>query len=208
MNCKIISCDRPHLAKGYCGKHYQQFRKYGQIMAFGRKETNPILIEGESAKVLLFSMKDRFNPKGFALIDKGDLPLIKDRSWHLTSSGYVQSQNNKKSVLMHSLISGHPMTDHINRIKTDNRRSNLRKADDILNNINKGLQKNNVSGHRGVCLIKSRTRRSGLRAYNLYWLAFISFKGKKVELGYFKDKEDAIKARKDAESKYFNEYSV
>ena len=42
---------------------------------------------------------------------------------------------------------------------------------------------------------------------NNCWLAQIGFNGQKIKLGRFKNKEDAIKARKEAEEKYFGEHS-
>ena len=53
--------------------------------------------------------------------------------------------------------------------------------------------KNSKSGIRGVYYSNS----------NNYWIAQISFKGEKHHLGYFKNKQDAIKARKLAEERYF-----
>lgn len=55
------------------------------------------------------------------------------------------------------------------------------------------LQANNKSGVRGVCWDKKRKK----------WSAYITFKGKRTYLGYFKNKTDAIAARKEAEEKYF-----
>ena len=40
--------------------------------------------------------------------------------------------------------------DHINRVKSDNRWSNLRPATRVDNMSNLGVAKNNTSGHRGV----------------------------------------------------------
>lgn len=39
------------------------------------------------------------------------------------------------------------------------------------------------------------------------WHAYININGKRVNLGYFSDKQDAIKARKEAEEKYFGEFT-
>lgn len=55
------------------------------------------------------------------------------------------------------------------------------------------IQSNNKSGVRGVCWDKSRNK----------WKAEIKFKGKKIYLGRFENKKDAIAARKEAEEKYF-----
>ena len=38
---------------------------------------------------------------------------------------------------------------------------------------------------------------------NKCWVAYINFKNKRINLGGYKQKEDAIKARKAAEEKYF-----
>ena len=53
---------------------------------------------------------------------------------------------------------------------------------------------NNTSGHKGVTWVKSSKS----------WLAQIQFKGTHYYLGSFHNVRDAIKARKEAEDKYFN----
>ena len=52
---------------------------------------------------------------------------------------------------------------------------------------------NNTSGIKGVYYIKDRRK----------WRASIGFRGKTIYLGQFENKEDAIKARKEAEKIYF-----
>lgn len=52
----------------------------------------------------------------------------------------------------------------------------------------------NQSGVRGVCWSASKHK----------WRANIGVQGKKIDLGYFANKEEAIKARKAAEEKYFH----
>lgn len=56
----------------------------------------------------------------------------------------------------------------------------------------KKISKKNTSGIRGVCPTK-----------NGRWRAYIGHKGKNIFLGEFSRKEDAVKARKKAEEKYF-----
>ncbi|MDF2790656.1 MAG: pathosis-related transcriptional factor/ERF, DNA-binding [Neobacillus sp.] len=58
----------------------------------------------------------------------------------------------------------------------------------------KTIQKNNRSGVTGVCKFQGR------------WRALIGFKGKQISLGYYTNKEDAIKARKEAEEKYWKPF--
>ena len=82
--------------------------------------------------------------------------------------------------------------DHINHIKSDNRLCNLRYANRESNCRNTKLKKNNKSGVAGVQWNKREQK----------WKANIGHKGKKVALGTFENKEDAIKARQSANIKY------
>ena len=83
--------------------------------------------------------------------------------------------------------------DHINHNRDDNRIENLREVSHIENHKNQSLFCNNTSGHVGVHWYKTTKK----------WRAQIKANGKKIiSLGYFKEKEDAIKARKEAEAKY------
>ena len=35
--CKVEGCNNKHLAKGYCAKHYERFRKYGDPIVVRKK---------------------------------------------------------------------------------------------------------------------------------------------------------------------------
>ena len=83
--------------------------------------------------------------------------------------------------------------DHINGKRDDNRFINLRVVTQSENNRNSAIQKNNTSGHVGVCFNMEKNR----------WWAYVHDDlGKRVLLGAFKQKEDAIIARKAAENEY------
>lgn len=30
-NCSVLGCEKTHYGKGYCAKHYSEFRKHGEI---------------------------------------------------------------------------------------------------------------------------------------------------------------------------------
>lgn len=81
--------------------------------------------------------------------------------------------------------------DHIDRNKSNNRWNNLRAATTKQNIENVGLRKSNTSGVTGV----SRWRG--------YWVAKIRNNYKSITIGYFKDFESAVKARKEAERNLF-----
>ena len=82
--------------------------------------------------------------------------------------------------------------DHINHKPDDNRLKNLRDVSHKQNGKNQSRFRNNTSGRIGVSWCKG----------NKKWRATIKANGKYMWLGYFKEKEDAIKAREEAEVKY------
>jgi len=82
--------------------------------------------------------------------------------------------------------------DHINHIRNDNRISNLRSVTRSENLKNQSMFKNNTSGFSGVKWDKR----------DKVWKSQIGVNGKRIHLGEFTDKQDAIKARKEANIKY------
>ncbi len=85
--------------------------------------------------------------------------------------------------------------DHINRIRTDNRVSNLREATNKQNQQNAGKRSDNKSGHPGVSWYKQ----------NYKWVAKIAHNRKQIHLGYFATLEEALSARKAAEKLYWSD---
>lgn len=137
--------------------------------------------------------------------DKEDYDKIKDYCWYYDNGGYVVNRINHNTIQLHRLIMGvtdkNIRVDHINHPprhehKVDNRKSNLRLTTASQNTMNSITNKNNTSGKTGVSWYKSRNK----------WEAYIWLNNKKIRLGYFSDKNDAIMAREDAEEKYFGEY--
>ena len=81
--------------------------------------------------------------------------------------------------------------DHIDGRRDRNVFSNLRLVDNQGNSRNKCKQKNNTSGVMGVCWHKGVGK----------WQVEIGMKGKYKRIGLFKDKFEAICARKSAENR-------
>jgi hypothetical protein len=81
--------------------------------------------------------------------------------------------------------------DHIDRDTTNNRLNNLLEVNRSMQCFNKGLQCNNVSGHRGVHWDRSRRK----------WMAYINWQGRRRNLGRFDVSEEAVAARQAAEIK-------
>jgi hypothetical protein len=119
-----------------------------------------------------------------------------DKNSYVMYSGAKDGLNCKR---LHRIIMGDPeglVIDHINRNPLDNRRENLRIVSIQENTMNQGISKNNKSGVAGVYRHKKNDK----------WAAQINIKNKRIFLGIFDTLEDARKARKDAEIKYFGEF--
>jgi len=86
--------------------------------------------------------------------------------------------------------------DHIDGNKTNNNIENLREATNQQNGFNKGPQKNNKLGIKGVRKDRNKYR------------ATIIINGKEKHLGMFFTIEEARLVREEAEKKLFKEFSV
>jgi hypothetical protein len=102
-------------------------------------------------------------------------------------------QNRKqKGYLIHRIIAqaflenprNLKTVDHIDRDKDNNTLSNCRWASRSEQNINKSKQKNTSSKYHGVCWHKP----------NAKWCARITIEGKRTNIGYFENEEDAAYA--------------
>lgn len=88
--------------------------------------------------------------------------------------------------------------DHINRIKSDNRITNLRLATSKQNKENQSLRVTNTSGHKGVHWDKSREK----------WMAFVVHHRKFKNLGRYDDLNQAIEVAEDARRQLFTHHNV
>ena len=149
------------------------------------------------AEILLYNKQGREVAR--AKIDLDDIDKIKQYKWYYDNiNGYVLCSNKGNVIRLHRFIMNCPEgmeVDHINHKKTDNRKSNLRIVNRSQNNMNHSLQCNNTSGYTGVSQSK-----------NGKWRAYIKINKKQIHLGRYDTKEEAIKARQEAEIKYFGEY--
>lgn len=121
-----------------------------------------------------------------------------DKAGYVNTIGYVAIRVDGKLHLAHRLawVYEHGYmpkeVDHINHNRADNSISNLREVDRLSNNRNQSIKPSNTSGTTGVYWSKDRNK----------WVAQISVNDKIIGLGRFIEKDDAIKARKEAEVKY------
>ena len=136
--------------------------------------------------------------------DLEDYDKIKNYCWHKNASGYiVYIKNNghayEKNIRLSRLIMDPPnnlVVDHINHDLLDNRKSNLRIATVSQNGMNSTPRNNCSSEFTGVW-----------KDSNNKWCASLTLNQKSIWLGRFNTEEDAVFARRNAENKYFNEFS-
>lgn len=136
--------------------------------------------------------------------DLEDYDLIKDYCWFIDDRGYVLANTfgteKHKMIQMHRLLTDFPKdrdVDHINHNTRDNKKVNLRICLHCDNQKNLKLSSDNTSGVTGVHWDKARNS----------WTVQIQVNNKLLNLGRFINFEDAVKTRKEAEEKYFGEYS-
>ena len=146
-----------------------------------------------------------YDPESGALTWK---PRPRTRGWRPDISGRVDNtlDNGRARIgvlggryLAHRLIwcmmtGSWPLyqIDHINGNPSDNRWSNLRQVTNQENCRNQKRRANNRSGVTGVIWRKDHS----------LWTAQIQANGKRVHLGFFKTKDAAVEARREAEARH------
>ena len=220
-NCKICNryghCQRyKSVGDWLCPKHYRQMFLYGKIIET-RFDKNKIEEKDDYAEIILVSQTMGEDTKEIARakIDKADIDKVKPYKWHLKDNTYFSKKTNItmhkfyvigkincKNVRLNRFLfdlndDEDDVIDHINQDSLDNRRCNLRRCMQHKNMINQKKRIDNISGTTGVWYRKDRNK----------WIAEIKVNEKKIVLGEFDTKEEAIRARKEAEKKYFGEFA-
>lgn len=193
--CSVEGCNGKHQAKGYCNRHYKQFKRHGCILERTKNDANEIIEHDDYAEMILYNNKGEEVAR--ALIDLEYVDVVNDYKWRLNYQGYVV--NDKVGKLHRFLMNpGEDLViDHINRNRLDNRRDNLRICTQQENLFNKSIQCNNTSGIQGVSWDKNRNK----------WLVHITVNRKQIHLGYFNTIEEAAEARRQAEIEYYGEFA-
>lgn len=87
--------------------------------------------------------------------------------------------------------------DHINRIKSDNRPINLRKATRSQNNANMDAHKNSKTGLRGVWFNEQKKK----------YCAQVTVQKRRYSLGYFVNAQEAAEAASEFRKKQFGDFA-
>lgn len=138
----------------------------------------------------------------YAIVDDVDYTDLSQHNWcaqyipHMDTY-YAITTIKGKRLYMHREVAKNmglkliapQVVDHINRNTLDNRRNNIRQVTRCESQMNRNRQSNNKSGYKGVSW-NSRVCK---------WKSGITINKKRIHLGYFTDKQDAIRARKEFE---------
>lgn len=185
---ELIETKLKQLLKGHTGmcKHCRDNA--------GRRKGNP---QNHNKYVFTQNFVIGYTNKGEEFyFDLEDYDLIKKYTWRINAQGYVQTQQNKKKILMHRLImnpSEEEVIDHKNRLRNYNLKNNLNIVSKKENSQNRSKHKNNTSGFNGVSFDRNANA----------WRAYISIDGKRIYGGLFDDINDAIQKRLDLEKEHY-----
>jgi len=186
-----------------CNKHRIQMERYGYFYKSENEKNDIIILENLGYAEMILR-----NLKGVEIarvkIDINQIDRVSKYKWRLEkyhAKYAVTTLKSKKSkhMYLHRFILNNTSesTDHINGDTFDNRLVNLRACTYHENGMNLALDKNNKSGVTGVYQDKASKK----------WISTIKYNYKHIYLGSFIRKEEAIKIRKEAESKYFGAFA-
>jgi hypothetical protein len=114
------------------------------------------------------------------------------KGYRLGTFGYKRYLAHRVAWALHHGQWPSDSLDHVNHNPADNRIENLREAPHSDNMKNMRMHRTNTSGATGVYWFARYQK----------WMASIKADGVQHFLGYFADKQDAIAARKAAETRY------
>ena len=193
--CTVEGCNEKHRSKGYCKRHYEQFRILGKIVPTRFDPTKIIEIDEKTIGIVL--RDNNGEQRAIALVDADKRHVVEKHKWFVNDQGYVGTNLNGTTRKLHSFIlESKDGIDHINHDTLDNRVQNLRPCSHSQNMMNRKIFKKNKHGVTGVYLYRGRR-----------WYSVIKANKKLYHLGYFDTKDDAIRARVQAEIKYFGEFA-
>jgi hypothetical protein len=194
--CVVKNCNEKIKSHGYCNTHYAQIKLNGKIKHLRTLPNEYKIIKN----TVYLTVYDRFhNPLNKkVMIDLEDFHLIKDKRIirNATKNGYERikvSSVNGKIVMLHRFLlnpSKEQLVDHKDLNTYNNKKSNLRICNKSENNMNR-------PSTLGVWFHKK----------NKNWCAEIWVYRKKIGLGSYKTKKEALKIRRKAEKKYFKEFA-
>lgn len=228
--CTVDGCSDQVRARDLCGKHYARQTRYGDVDFVKNVVTRPYISNVDlNRKCSVEGCQDKYRTKGYCnkhykkLLKYGD-PLHSVLEWHhmrgtpehyswvgmiarCTDTNHASYENyggrgisvcerwRNSFTAFYEDMGPKPTESHtIERKDNDGNYEpgNCKWATLQEQSRDKRINKNNKSGYTGV----------RLHAENGAWVAYI-YVGRHINLGSFKSKMDAVRARKEAELKYW-----
>lgn len=142
-----------------------------------------------------------------ALVDDEDYDRVAQHKWYAQrdrrnwyAARHIGPFGQRRCLQLHTFILGitdGTWVDHIDADGLNCQKTNLRPTDRCLNAANSRKRVTNMSGYKGVGLLKSSGR----------YQAQITSNGKNIRLGIFTDPAEAAHAYDDAARRIFGEYA-
>lgn len=161
-----------------------------------RRKRNKFVVEGDVAKIYFTNCDDYF------LCDADMVEKLIEFTWFKNGKGYAQTNiEGHRKLQAHVFIMGKKEgleIDHINRNRVDNRRCNLRHVTHLENirNVDQNL-------HRGSNPATGVYELNRPDLKKTRYVAYIHVSRKKINLGSYDTLEEALRARKEAETFYW-----
>ena len=190
----------------YCRKHYLQIARHGHIIERTIYDKNNIVINDGVAIMDLYDKQG--NKIAETKFDAALLNKVKAYKWYLRihekhkmKLGYVMGTVNGSKVFLHRYLLDIPkskVVDHINGDTLDNRFENIRECNQAQNSRNR-IYKSSKGKVPGVYQQYGPNSNYSVR---------ICYNYKTIHIGTYKTYEEAVKARLEAEQKYFGKYAA
>ena len=202
--CSVEGCNNPIFCKGYCTRHYAQIKHHGVITTtiFDKNE----IVEHEDYAEIIVRNKQG-DIKGKAIIDLDDVERCKRFKWGMYSNGYFYGNINKiLRIRLHRFILGLEAwdktneVDHIDRNKSNNRKSNLRIVNHSDNNKNKDKYYSKVVNMNNDNVYFDKKSNSYYGRYG--------FRGTTYTTKCYKNREDVLKEINEIKNKLIRESNI